>query len=178
LRRFWSAFLLGAALLAGCKIEQTPPEFIDHRETPAEEREATRQELQDRLRSMIPALRGGGPGPISAALSPAEEAVVIGPTAGEEIRGPDGVIQAFQTLFARPDVRFEEIFVRVSPRNDVAWFRASLRDSREVTRFSGVFIRFEGQWKLLEGHLSRPPATDPAGDPPPPAEAGTPAGDG
>jgi hypothetical protein len=171
LRRFSRSLLLAGLALAGCRIEQTPQRYIDHQETPAEEIRASVHELRQRLLSVSAALQRGDPAEVGAALRPHEEAYVFGP-AGQELRSARDIAQALQAVHAEGGLRVDEVAVDVGPRNNVAWFRAKYvapaEPGAEAVRFSGVFVRQGGEWRLIQGHLSGGISQPP---PPPPPEA-------
>jgi hypothetical protein len=177
LRRFWLLALIAAAPLAGCRIEQTPEEYFDHQLSPAEEREASREELSDRLRAMNQALRRASRAEVFAALAPTSDVFVFGPEPEHRLTSPAAVVAALEEIVGR-DTEVLDLNVTVGPRNNVAWFRTTLVSGTpelpEIVRFSGVFIRSEGEWRLTEGHLSR--AVSPA--PGPPDGVGIPQGAG
>jgi len=173
LRRFWSTLLAAGTLLAGCKIEQTPVEFIDHRTPAPVEREAAAEQLRDRLLSIGPSIGRGDSGAIVAALAPAPE--ITGFVAGDPgiHVGAEMVLRELLALADPGPVSIDDVNVRVGPRLDVAWFRLLLRgEERTSGRFSGVFVRFEGEWRLMQFHLSR--VVSPDLPPGPPDPAGTP----
>jgi hypothetical protein len=155
LRRFWSVAFT-AALLGGCKIEQTPSEFIDHRDTSLSEQQAAEEELRARLLSAGNALRREDADQAMDSLSPAGELFVYGLTGSGE--GPGELRAILSNVAEGRALVMEDLDVVIGPRNQVAWFRTELHGGpeRTVVRFSGVFMRLEGEWRLLQGHLSQP----------------------
>lgn len=101
------------------------------------------------------------------------EMVHIGTDADEIWRGWDNLwaatIVQFEDLEAY-DATLRDLTIRCS--GDVAWY-FHLLDARitsrgttttwEGARFTGVFERREGQWKMVQTHVSLPEATDSAG---------------
>lgn len=179
MRRIGRSSWVVALAIAGCTIEQTPQEFIDRLETPGQEIAASEAEVRARLLSVTGAIqRRSGPD-IEAALLPHSRVFVVGLLPGEEWRTGDEIAAALIQLRGEPAPRFEDVVVEVVSTNNVAWFRgtfagANVLDSIADVRISGVFVRQEGAWRLLQGHLSAPDAISPR--PPPPAPAGTAAG--
>jgi hypothetical protein len=162
LRRFWSV-VFAAAVLGGCKIEQTPREFIDHRDTALIELQAAEDELRARLHSAANALRREDADQAVASLSPAGEIFVYGLTGSAE--GPGQLRGILSNVAEGRALEVADLEVVIGPRNQVGWFRTELRAGAEgaIVRFSGVFVRMEGEWRLLQGHLSQPltPVPDP-----------------
>lgn len=163
MRRFWTFFPLLALSLAGCQIEQTPPELIDVLQIPEDEISASREELTDRLLSTGPALQRRAIGDLLAALTPAGEITGFGPT--EPVTDPTSLGYALTTFADGNTVRMDDVVVEVGPRNNVAWFRSvysiELDDgATDQLRFSGVFLRDAGNWRLVEAHISQPVSRD------------------
>jgi hypothetical protein len=159
-RRFCQALLLSTACVAGCTIEQTPQSYIDHLATPAAEIEASRDELTDRVLSVGVALQREDSPAILAALVPHSEVYVYGPEHAQELTTPGGVVAELLEHARDVDVAMTVPTVDVGPSNDVAWFRTTFlinggnTDAADV-RFSGVFLRQEGEWRLVQAHISR-----------------------
>lgn len=160
-------------------MAQTPEEYIDVLEIPQDEISASRDELTDRLLSTGPALQRRALSELLAALTPVPEVAGFGPR--DPVTDPTTLGHALAPVAAGSSVRVEEVAVDVGPRNNVAWFRSVYSigyddGSSERLRFSGVFLREAGNWRLVEAHISRPLSPDSL----PPAEAagGTPVGDG
>jgi hypothetical protein len=161
------SILLAAGVLGGCTIEQTPQEFIDHRDTSAIERANAEEELRDRLGSAVRALRRHDATGAAAALSPAAELFAFGPGEADAVHGPAELVSVLAAVAEGRVLAMEDLEIDIGARNQVAWFRTELRDGAEgtVVRFSGVFVRFEGEWRLLQGHLSHPLSPVPRRDP-------------
>lgn len=176
-------------LLAACKVERTPPEYLTQRDPALVERQESAGELASKVRAFTDALgRGDGPAALRA-VEPDPLVWVFGPGAGGGVVrvGPNGLLAAFQeaaeggpTVMRAPDLRVEA-------GNDVAWFATHLErlgEAPERMRLSGVFERHEGAWRLVQLHLSRPAAEpEPAATAPrdsqppsPPADGATPEG--
>ncbi len=183
-----TAVAVCASLLASaCKIERTPPEYIDHRAPIAATRGAAAEELQDRLSAIGQALNRGDSDEALRALAPTPDAYMIAPgreavLTGEEIAG------TLAELASLPSpLELRNVVITVGPRANVAWFRAEMHypgaDSGSSFRFSGLYLRGdEGEWRLVQGHLST--ATAPARSlspdslPSSPGAAEAPPGDG
>lgn len=156
--------------LAGCKVERTPEQYIDHADPLELERAAAAAELTDRILALGAALTRGSPSEAVAALSPASDAYLLGPQAGIESVGTESITALVQSLGGEPmPVDIRDVQVTVGPTATVAWFRAVL-DLKGVpalgegVRMTGVFIRREGAWRLVQAHVSAPttPAAAPA----------------
>jgi hypothetical protein len=171
LRRFFLPLFL-TLLLPACRIEQTPQRFIDHQLTPAEEIAASEAELTSRLNAMISALQRRNAGEAAGILQPHPEVRAIGPGEGEWLVEPAEIAAALGELAGPGPGAADHIAVTVGPRNNIAWFSveySSPADPGEANfRFSGVFLRQDGEWRLVDGHLSRPYVSYPAPDPPDP----------
>jgi hypothetical protein len=172
------ACLATVLVLAACRIEPTPERFIDHQQTAAEEIAESEEELRSRLASMMPALAAGRQDDVLTALNPHPAVLVIGPNEGEELTEPRAIADRLAGSAGGADAAPGAIRVSVGPRNNVAWFSTELRsiEGAEASyRFSGVFLRHEGDWRLIQGHISRPINSTPQD---PPAGGGTQAGVG
>jgi hypothetical protein len=167
---------VAAALLAlaACKVERTPQEYLDPRDPAAVERREAEQELALRVGAFREALARGDRNAAVGALVPAPETHVMGVdfNDGRPRFGPVGVAEALRDLrlptgaVARtPDLRVES----GTREGAVGWFATHLEilpvvgagGQPEWLRVSGVFSRREGEWRLVELHLSRaqmPPA--------------------
>jgi ketosteroid isomerase-like protein len=164
-------FVLGTTLAcAACKVERTPPEFFDQRSPAVSEREAALGELRARLSLLAQALSRGDSEAALATLTPAPGAFVIGVGVGEERAGRRAVSAALAQVMALGPVRMDvqDMQLAVSPRGNVAWFAAYLTppgleptaEGAAVLRVSGVYVRHEGSWQLMQAHLSFPSAAD------------------
>lgn len=162
---------VAAALLAlaACEIRPTPQEYLDPRDPAAVERREAEQELAARVGAFREALARGNRPDAVAALAPAAEAHVLGVdfNDGRPRFGPIGVAEALQDLrlpagaVARtPDLRVES----GTREGALGWFATHLEvlpvvgagvgGAPQWLRVSGVFIRREGEWRLLQLHLS------------------------
>lgn len=158
-------------LLAACKIEQTPRRYIDRRLPAAAEQEAAEDELRARLALSVQALDRGNIEAAVAALAPAPGAYVAG--AGEAMQGAGAgaVFILLRGAAERAAGRFElrDLHISVEPRNNVGWFAVSMAAVPDTTggesteemsaslQLSGVYLRREGAWRLVQLHLSAPP---------------------
>ena len=159
LRRFCKLAAATLVALSACKIERTPESYIDPIDTPAGEIEASREELTDRLIATAAAAQRRDNPALIAALVPLSGAGFFGLEADEDSTS-NAPVNALVDLFSQGEVAMTEPVVEVGPGNNVAWFSTTYEvsaaplDAASV-RFSGVFIRQEGEWRLAQGHLSR-----------------------
>lgn len=160
-----------ALLLPACKVERTPAEYFDHRDRIATERDAARDELQDRLLALGQALNRGSTTEAMIALAPAPDASVLVPLGGQALSGATEIAAALERIASVPvAVRMSEVRVEVGPMGNVAWFHALLEvpgrgENGTPLRMTGVYVRFEGAWQLVQAHLSAPmqqPSPSPA----------------
>jgi hypothetical protein len=169
--------LVGAVLLLGsCKIQRTPLSYIDHQAIPEELLEASRSELEGRLRSTVPLMQEGAPRAIAGALRPARDVDFLDAEGGPDLRTPAQIGESLARLAAGREVEMRAPVIVVAPGNDVAWFRTAYElrgpeGGMEEVRFTGVWARRDGEWLLVQGHLSPFRAPAPA-DLRPAAEAG------
>ena len=180
MRRFWRLLPLFALLLQGCRIEQTPAEYIDVVEIPQDDITASQAELTDRLLSTAPSLQRRNLDDLLAALLPAPDVLGYGVSTEETISDPASLGFALSEPTAGREITMEDLTVEVGPRNNVAWFRARYALAGEAVEsgellFSGVFLRREGEWYLVQAHVSTPLTPTP---PPSEAPADTPEGAG
>lgn len=164
------AVLASVLLLAGCKIERTPPQILDPGADAREEQQESQAELQTRVVAFNEALGRGDRGAALLALNPAPDARVMTPRgeAGSAWEGREAVTTMLDSLFpadgaaiSAPDLR-----VQVNARRTTGWFSTHLELAPEAAGdstarrlgMSGVFSREEGEWRLVQIHLSRPDA--------------------
>lgn len=179
--RLTIAALCAALLASACKVERTPQEFIDHRRPISELRVAAAEELQDRLLATGQALSRGDAAEAMRALSPAADAVLLPVGEAATRVGEAQIAGALGEIATGGDaVRLRDVEVSVGPGADIAWFRAWLDHPDAAAgapvRITGVYLRGdEGEWQLVQAHLSTitPPADSlqpsPAVDASPPA---------
>lgn len=155
-------------LLSACKIERTPEEYFDHRKPSETERDAAADEIRARVEALPSAVRRGDPRQLLAALSPATDVHVTAPVAGMRLEGSDVFAAAAGQLgsLEGADLVLEEVHVTVGPRANVGWFATHgelLRagEPAKALQASGVFVRSEGEWRLVQAHLALPPALAP-----------------
>lgn len=168
------AVLASVLLLAGCKIQRTPPEILDPGADAQQEQQESQSELQTRVVAFNEALGRGDQGAALLALNPAPDARVMTPRGevGSPWEGREAVTAMLDSLFpddgtaiSAPDLRVE-----VNARRTTGWFSTHLELAPEaagdsVARrlgMSGVFAREEGEWRLVQIHLSRPDPAQPA----------------
>lgn len=161
-------------LLCACKIEQTPPDYIDRASSEEAGRAEAAGEVRDRVLAMGQALGRRNAADALVALAPARDAFVVGPwPAGEDGLGAAEIRVILDSLAARPvPVLTRDVVVSVAPRANVAWFQAALdgegEDSTGV-RMTGIYELSEGVWRLVQAHLSAP--VMPPSPPSPPEQA-------
>lgn len=167
---------LAAALLAlsACRVERTPDEYLNPRDAAQVESREAENEVAARVGAFTEALARGGRADAVSMLMPTPEAHVIGIgyNDGRPRFGPLGIAAAIADLqlptdaVARtPDLRVE------SDGRGLAWFATHVEvlpvvgagGQPQRLRVSGVFNQREGDWRLVQIHLSR------AEMPPPPA---------
>ncbi|HYW14323.1 MAG TPA: nuclear transport factor 2 family protein [Longimicrobium sp.] len=167
---------VAAALLAlaACSVERTPQEYLDPRDPAAVERRESEEELAARVGAFREALARGNRADALAALSPTADAHVMGVqfNDGRPRFGPQGIADALASLrlptgaVARtPDLRVQA----ATREGGLGWFATHLEllpvvgagGEAQWLRASGVFLRREGEWRLLELHLSKAEAPAP-----------------
>ena len=176
--------VLAVSLLASaCKVEQTPPEYFDHRDRIATERDASRDELEDRLLALGQALSRGNATEAMIALAPAPDATVLTPVDGEVLTGAEQIGAALQRFAGVPvAVRMRDVRVEVGPLANAAWFAATLdvpgrAPEGTQLQITGVYLRREGAWQLVQAHVSTatpPPSPQPQSQD---GDAGSPEGE-
>jgi hypothetical protein len=170
------ATALAAALVAlsACRVERTPDEYLNPRNPAQVESRDEENELAARVAAFSEALARGGQADAVAALGPTPEAHVIGIgfNDGRPRFGPLGLAAALADLQLPADAvaRTPDLRVEADGRG-VAWFATHVEVLPVVgagaqpqrVRVSGVFNEREGEWRLVQVHLSRaelpPPAT-------------------
>lgn len=166
--------ILGAALgavllLSACKVERTPPEFFDHGDRIEEIRESAAEELRDRVLALGQALGRGSPAEAMLALAPHGRAAIVAPVEGVVLMGPEQIGSALARLAATPvALEMRDVRVEVGPQANVAWFYALVEapgsgPEGTLLRVTGVYVRDEGAWSLVQAHVSIP---TPAGESP------------
>ncbi|HET7274087.1 MAG TPA: nuclear transport factor 2 family protein [Longimicrobiaceae bacterium] len=144
--------LIGACSLASCKIEETPPEYFDHRDQVVMEREAAVvDEIEARMRAFTNALARGDGGDATTALAPAAGA-------RDQIAA---VLESVTSGEPRP-ATLREVHISTGADATVAWFNAAVEipeaesEARAHLRVTGVYLRAGGEWELVQVHLSHP----------------------
>jgi hypothetical protein len=180
LHRILLIALSALLLLSACKVERTPRQYLSGREPAEAERQNAEGEIRARVSALGQALENGDEAGALLALAPAAEVYAIGPTGSASLVGPEGVQEMVREMVREAPAVTEMADLRVTmgPRARVGWFVAVVRVQRADTagagddylRMSGVYLRSEGEWRLVQAHLSRPP-TPPAPPPSPPADS-------
>jgi hypothetical protein len=165
----------------GCSIEPTPREYIDRRQPTEDVQAEAREAVESRLRLLVHSLSRGDPTRARAALSPAPDVRVYGPSPTDQFDG-EAQLRALLDLAAgatRGALRLRDLEVNVGSRSTVAWFAAlaevgdPARDPVPV-RVTGVFRFREGEWELAQAHVRTPEsiatAPYPPGQPAPAAD--------
>lgn len=158
--RLTHAALCATLLASACKVERTPPEYIDHRQPITAVRDEAAEELQDRLLAMGQALNRGDSSEALQALSPTPDAYVLAADGDAVLTGEEQIVGALTEIASlQGEVSMSDVRVNVGPRGNVAWFRAQLAHSGATGegpfRITGVYLRGdEGGWRLVQAHLS------------------------
>lgn len=166
---------LAAALLAlsACRVERTPDEYLNPRNPAQVERRDDENEIAARVGAFAEALARGGQAEAVQVLLPTPEAHVIGIgfNGGRPRFGPLGLAAAIADLqlpqgaVARtPDLRVE------ADGRGLAWFATHVEvlpvvgagGQPQRLRVSGVLNQREGDWRLVQLHLSRAEVPAPA----------------
>jgi hypothetical protein len=153
--------LLCVATASSCRIERTPDHFVDNQATPADELRAAEAELRGRILAVGTAIQRRNASDLASALGPHEDLSIIGPADGQVITTPAEVLTLLTELAGTDPLMARAVDVDVSPRMNVAWFQSDFGsggagEASSAFRFSGVFIREEGEWRLVQGHISEP----------------------
>ncbi|HEX6373737.1 MAG TPA: nuclear transport factor 2 family protein [Longimicrobium sp.] len=162
------ATALAAALLAlsACRVERTPDEYLNPRNPAQVESRDAENEVASRVAAFSEALARGGQADAVAVLAPTAEAHVIGigPNDGRPRFGPLGLsaviadLQLPRGAVARtPDLRVE------ADGRGLAWFATHVEvlpvvgagGQPQRLRVSGVLNQREGDWRLVQLHMSR-----------------------
>jgi hypothetical protein len=159
-------------LFSACKVERTPPEYVDRADRMALESAMAVDELQDRLLALGQAISRRNHAEAMVAMAPAPDVRLIMPGDGEIFEGRDELSSELEDVIGgEVDMRMTDVQVTVGRDANVAWFRLMIEVSgAEVDaaplRMSGVYIRREGAWALVQAHLSAAtPADQPSGYP-------------
>jgi hypothetical protein len=159
-KRIWACIPLVSLLLSGCRIEATPREYFDHVLPIEAERAEASDEITSRIRAFSRALGTRDTEGALRTLAPANELHLIGPTAGEIRIGVDqtrAIIERIAGLGAIA-IELHDVEVWVGPRSRVAWFAALFHvpgaQAVPEWRMTGVYVRQEGTWQLVQAHLS------------------------
>ncbi len=169
--------------LAACQVAPTPQEFLDPRDPAIVERRESEEELAARVGAFREALARGNRTAAVQALVPGPDTHVMGVdfNDGRPRYGAQGIADALADLalpagaVARtPDLRVEA----ETREGGLGWFATHLEvlpvvgagGQPQRLRVSGVFVRREGEWRLLQLHLSE--AEQPASPAPDSATAG------
>jgi hypothetical protein len=140
------------------------------------ERSESEQDIVARVSAFRQGLADGDHAAAVAALGPTADTYVMGVdfNDGRPRYGPQGIADALADLRLPPGVvRTPDLRVQASTREGgLAWFATHMgwlaavggTGETQWLRASGVFTRHEGDWRLLQLHLSRaePPAADSA----------------
>lgn len=171
------ALAVALLALAACRVDRTPDEYLNPRDPAEVERREAENEIAARVGAFREALARGSHADAVGALEPAVDTHVmgIGPNDGRPRFGPLGLAAALEELeLPRGAVaRTPDLRVEADAREGLAWFATHVEvlpvvgagGAPQRLRVSGVFTRREGDWRLVEVHLSR------AWAPPPPADS-------
>ncbi|MDQ3555715.1 MAG: nuclear transport factor 2 family protein [Gemmatimonadota bacterium] len=175
-------------LWSACKIERTPPEFLERREPAAVERQEAAEELQARIALVGQALRDGRPTELAGVLAPTDSVFLIAPHRAGQLTSAADLRTTLTELLPPDSLRagMENVRLVLAPEGDAAWFAADVPRSEVGSsaragapwRMTGVLFRDAGEWRLTQLHLSAPeatatsPAPEPEGEAPAPEAAG------
>lgn len=156
-------------LVGGCRIEQTPDEYLDYEDSIETEREVAGAELRDRLRAFVASVARGDPAEALISLHPAEDVLVVGPMEALDVRSADGARALLSRLAPTPvAVRLRDVTVETGPNANVAWFSLLLEapgstPEPALYRATGLYLRDGGLWTLMQAHIAGPliPPTQP-----------------
>lgn len=169
MRRLLAASIAAATLTSACKVERTPAEYFDHAERVETEREGVEDELRDRVMALGQAVARGSATEAMIALAAAPDVRIVTPDSDVVLTGADAVNAALTTFVTSPlAVRMRDVTVTVGPAGNVAWFDAEVEGPGRglegtVLRVTGVYLRAEGAWRLVQAHVSTPaPPPSPA----------------
>jgi hypothetical protein len=158
-----SAVILACvALLPGCRVEETPPEFIDHQDSIEEERAEAGAEVRDRLLAFGGGVARGDATEALLALNPASDVEIVGPDSGLDVDGRAAAGALIQRLAGTPvALRIREVEVRTGSSANVAWFRLLIEapgstPEASLYRATGIYLRDAGLWELAQAHISGP----------------------
>lgn len=171
MRSVWCVVLGVTLAAAGCKIERTPQEYIDHRSPVEQVRSAAAEELNAQLAVMGQAFARGDHDAALTAVDLAPDAYLVSSSGSAPLRGEAAIHGAARDyLAARGPLRPTDSRIDVGPRGTSAWFLMELSGSEggeERVRLTGVVVRGdEGDWELKQVHLSGPPPAPAATSPP------------
>jgi hypothetical protein len=174
LRRLWCV-ALGASLLASaCKIEQTPQEYIDARSPLQQLRSASAEELEERVTAMGEALARLDVDAALDTLDIATDGYIVHGLGSEPVVGSVEARRVLSEQLQRSGpLRLAGSTVTVGPRGGTAWFSLDLQNTEHDSglQVTGVLLRRDAGWRIVQGHLSR------RGEITPPPEPSYPAGD-
>lgn len=149
--------LLTLLVLTACRIERTPDEYIDLQTSDETERLDAQEELRARILAFGQGLARGNELAALRVLAPAGDVQVIAPAEpGVEVGARAALDGVAAAVAARRPLRAQNVDVNVNERANLAWFSATLplRDEAAPLRISGVFLRQEGTWRLVQMHVS------------------------
>lgn len=167
--------LLPLLLLAACTVERTPPDVLDRQDPAEAERVEALDELRDRVGAFRESVRRGDLGSAVAALDPLETARVVGVTDGPVGTGREALEAAVAEARGEGRVlaRTPDLQVSMGRAGRTAWFATHLEllepdrlaTEADRIRVTGLLLRTEGDWHLVQIHLSRPAPPSPEGEP-------------
>jgi hypothetical protein len=158
LRRLWCV-ALGVSLLApACKIEQTPQEYIDARSPVQQLRSASAAELEERVTAMGEALARHDVASALDTLAIAEDGYLVHGLGSEPVVGSDEARRVLREQLERSGpLRLAASNVTVGPRGGTAWFSLDLQNTERDSglQVTGVLLRRDAGWRIMQSHLSR-----------------------
>lgn len=172
MRRLFPAAAAALTLALGAcdlvKVERTPRGFYTQRDPARIDQQDAANEIRARVRNFADELARGNRSRALASINPTEDVLVIGSDASGGVAriGPRGLADALDSIaLATPAVaRTPDLRVQVGLREQTGWFSTPIEfmsadgaaGKAEWLRASGVFSQQNGEWRLVQIHLSRP----------------------
>lgn len=170
------AVLASSLLLASCRVERTPEDYIDRSSTAEEVRAEAVSEVRDRLLAFVAAAARGEGLQAGLALSPGQQVRLLTPM-GIELEGDAAVRRALAELVTTAvALRAHEVEVETAGAGTTAWFRMVVEAPGTTAepalyRATGTYVNNAGLWTLVQAHVSGPITTDSLPDSPNPEDS-------
>lgn len=160
--RIFIAVLALCTLSSACKIQRTPDEYFDHDDRLEASRAGSTDELRDRVLALGHAIARGNGTEAMVALAPAAELRIITPQQDVVLTGPEAIRATVDRFASTPiAISMRDVVVTVGPLGNVGWFEALVDapgsgPDGTVLRVTGVYLRTEGAWEMVQAHISTP----------------------